>query len=67
MKKKDKKYICLICFYKWTSKKSFGEPSICPNQKCRSYDIHKGSTEKSAKRVIRNRQVIKYKKLIQYT
>jgi len=33
----DKCYICNKCSYKWKSKKTFGEPSICP--KCNSRNI----------------------------
>ena len=40
----DKKYLCKSCGYKWESKKSWGEPNICP--KCKKEYIIKYSKTK---------------------
>lgn len=45
----DKRYCCKKCGYRWESRKSFGEPSICPS--CRGdyivkfYDTPEGKKE----------------------
>lgn len=43
-------YICRNCDYKWTSKKSFGSPSVCPH--CNSRDIIDYKTWKSRKKAL---------------